>query len=56
MENTITVLNVVHDALKIASDYNLEAEVMAYAMIFLKDNPKITISEAIQCGLNEWIK
>lgn len=55
MEDTITVLNDVHDTLKIASNYNLEAEVITYAMIYLKSNPEITIQEAIECGLNEWI-
>ena len=39
-----------------AAKYHLETEVVCWALKALKDNPNLTIIEAINIGLNEWVK
>jgi hypothetical protein len=43
-------------ALSEASKYNLQTEVVYFAMDYLKKNPSKTIAEAITYGYYEWIK
>ena len=43
-------------ALSKAKEQGLETEVVTWALKYMKDNPKLTISEAITLGYNEWIK
>jgi len=37
-------------------DNDIEVEVIWSAMMFLKNNPKATIQQACEHGVNEWIK
>ncbi len=43
-------------ALSKATEQGLETEVVTWALKYMKDNPNLTISEAITLGYNEWIK
>jgi hypothetical protein len=52
-----------HDTLRTAAvimeeakQFGVEAEVMMWAVIFMKDNPSLTVEQAIVLGSNEWIK
>jgi hypothetical protein len=39
-----------------AYHHNMQVEVVTSALATMKDNPKQSISEAINYGLNEWVK
>lgn len=52
----IEAMDAVKNGLEIASEYNLEVEVVVFAMKALKENNKLTISEAMSIGIDEWIK
>lgn len=41
-------------ALAIAGERKLEIEVIATAMIYLKENPEASINEALEVGLSDW--
>ena len=43
-------------ALEMAKEYNLEVEVITWAMKALKEDNKLTISQAISIGVAEWLK
>jgi len=49
-------LDVVDVVLADARDFNLDAEVVTWALKYMKENPHITISDAIIFGYEEWIK
>ena len=55
-ENLLGVIQIVGNILEAASDYNLGVEVIASALIALKENPSISIDEALDIGYNEWVK
>jgi len=42
--------------LKEANEWGMETEVVVWALKHLKDDPSLTIEEALICGLGEWIK
>lgn len=44
----------VSDALAIASGLKLECEVVLWALKAMKNNPNLTIVEALDHGLGEW--
>ena len=48
------IAKLVKNALDRASKYNLQVEVMASAMYELKENPDITIAQAIDEALHDW--
>jgi hypothetical protein len=48
-----TVKNV-GNVLILAEEFGLQGEVIATAMIYLKENPGATIEEALQVGLQDW--
>ena len=50
------VLDLVMATLEKAKVYGLEVEVISSAFIALKNNSKICITEALDTGLNEWVK
>ena len=50
------ILNDVEDALLQANQFNLEVEVIGFALLALKADPSLTISRALEIGLEEWIK
>jgi hypothetical protein len=39
-----------------SADYNLITEVVCSALDAMKNNPQLTIAEAIQIGYNQWVK
>jgi hypothetical protein len=49
-------LKFVDDVLTEASGYNLTTEVVLEALRSLKNNNKLSIREALQEGLDEWVK
>jgi phage protein D len=40
--------------LKIAEKSGMEAEVLATALIYLKENPQTTIGRALYVGMSDW--
>ena len=55
-ENVNLQMDAISDAIEIASPFQLEIEVILWSMKALKENPELTIKEAIDIGLDEWIK
>ena len=53
-ETLTNVMDNVAGALNYAKPHGLECEVIAVAMIFLKENPKASIEEALVAGLGDW--
>ena len=49
-------INYVSEALKQAREYGIEAEVVMMALISMRRDPSQTIVEAIEAGMEEWIK
>ena len=39
-----------------AQKYGLDAEVVVYALRYMKDNPELSIQEALDMGYGEWVK
>jgi hypothetical protein len=52
----IEELNVADSVIRQAFSDNLAAEVFVFAMKAMKENPNLSISEAIYMGYDEWIK
>ena len=49
-------LNAIHFYLHEAHQHGLQAEVVTYALKFMKDDPTLTVQAAIALGASEWIK
>jgi len=49
-------LDNVSELLKSSKIYGLEAEVVLWSLYALKTDPSLSIEDAIQIGLNEWVK
>ena len=49
-------LKIVDRVIKNASGYGLEAEVVTFALKYMKENPQLSIVEAIIAGYEEWVK
>lgn len=47
---------VTKNAIKNASEYGLEVEVIVYALKFMKEDPNLSIVEAVIAGYEEWIR
>ena len=56
METIQEELESIANALKESSKYNLEIEVVAWALQAMKEDNNLSISEAINIGFNEWVK
>lgn len=52
----IEVMEELQLAIKESSAFGLETEVIASAMMIMKDDPSLNEIEAIEVGLTEWIK
>ena len=52
--STTEILNMVNETLEQSKIHGLESEVIGYALIRLKENPTLTISQALEAGLQEW--
>jgi hypothetical protein len=48
-------IDVVTYYLNDAHDFGLASEVVAYALKYMKENPKLDISEAMAMGYEEWL-
>ena len=49
-------MDAVSEGLQIASNYRLEVEVITFALYAMRNNPNITIEEAMIAGVEEWVK
>jgi len=49
-------INIIGGILTEASEYNLETEVVTWALKEMKENPKLELWEAMNLGANEWLK
>ena len=47
-------LDIVEHVLRDARDLKVETEVVTWALKRMKENPKLSISDAIQMGYEEW--
>lgn len=56
LDDYLTSMDDVHIVLYNAKVYNLEVEVVYEALVLLKQNPTMSISEAIRGGYNAWVK
>ena len=54
--DVIQELDYVQSLLDEASEWGLEAEVVTFALKYMKENPNLAISDAITFGYEEWIK
>jgi len=55
-EETIKELSYVDHLLKLAEGYNLEAEVVVFALKAMKSDPLLSVEEAMALGYEEWVK
>lgn len=55
-EDVHDVMEAVGSSLEGSREYRLQTEVMAYAFMALKEDPALTISQAISIGYYEWVK
>ena len=55
-EMLILEMDAVAMALEQSREEGLDAEVVTWALRYMKENPSLTISEAIAMGFYEWIK
>jgi hypothetical protein len=53
-DNLAQTLKEVHKALEMAKGCNMQTEVVAFAMTYLKENDTLSIGEALQLALTEW--
>lgn len=44
------------NALSWSEEDGLQVQVILYAMLFLKKNPNVSIPDAIDYGIGEWLK
>lgn len=49
-------LKIVDQYLKEASEYGLQVELVTYALKYMKENPSLTIAEALNFAFLDWIK
>lgn len=56
MGKSLNEWEAIDHALKGASEFDLQVEVVWYALKAMKENPRLTIEEAMDIGFNEWVK
>jgi hypothetical protein len=59
MENSYTETNVyelANDVAKEALNYGLLAEVIVFSLKYMKEDPSLTIEQAILAGYDDWVK
>lgn len=52
----IEEMSIVNSMLLEATSYGLQTEVVTYALSHMKEDPTLSISGAVQLGLDEWVK
>jgi hypothetical protein len=55
-EILVSEMDTVAMVLEQSSEENLAVEVVTWALRYMKENPSLTISEAITMGFYEWVK
>ena len=55
-EMLVLEMDAVEIALQRSREENLDVEVVTWALRYMKENPSLTISEAITMGFYEWVK
>lgn len=55
-EMLVSEMDAVAIALEQSREEGLEVEVVTWALRYMKENPSLTISEAITMGYYEWVK
>jgi ElaB/YqjD/DUF883 family membrane-anchored ribosome-binding protein len=53
-ENLNDVLDAVEEVLRLSEQHDLSEEVIATTLIYLKENPKVSIAYALGVGLRDW--
>jgi hypothetical protein len=53
-DGTADIAEYIADCLHHAKVHQLEAEVVLWALIAMRDNPKLTLEEAMTAGMVEW--
>lgn len=56
MGKLLSEYEAVDTAIKSADEYGMQLEVIIWALRAMKENPLLTIEEAIQIGHDEWVK
>ena len=56
LEDYLKDLQTVKNALKQSRDCGLDVEVVVWALKSMKENPSLSVSEAIETGFWEWAK
>ena len=56
VDDILDELNYVKSLVATATEWGLEAEVVTFALKYMKENPDLSISDAIESGYIEWIK
>lgn len=59
MENSYVETNVyelANDVAKEALNYGLLAEVIVFSLKYMKEDPSLTIEQAILAGYDDWVK
>ena len=55
-ETLVSEMDAVEIALERSREEGLDVEVVTWALRYMKENPSLTISEAITMGYYEWMK
>ena len=55
-ETLVSEMDAVEIALERSREEGLDVEVVTWALRYMKENPSLTISEAISMGYYEWVK
>ena len=55
-ETTIQSMDIVFNALKEASKFGLETEVVVWALESMRSNPNQSVGTAMMNGFDEWVK
>ena len=56
MSKSLDEFEAIQMALKGAAEFNLEVEVVWYALKYMKENSRLSIEEAINKSFDEWVK
>ena len=55
-DTTMTDLEIVKSSLNLAKEFDLEVEVVYFALRSMQENPQLSIREALFLGVSEMIK
>lgn len=49
-------MNIIQQLIELSDEYGLTTEVVYSALQYMKEDPTLSIEEAITHGYNEWVK